>query len=283
MRQKSQSGHAGTGDRSIGAGHCETMASIIAITSLLVAISVSLLITRVATMALMLTGLSREMARFQARSAFSGAGFTTSESESVVNHPVRRRIVMLLMLLGNAGIATVVATLMVSMMAASQSEDLLPSVLVLAVGLALLWIVARSRWVERRLNRVISWALRRWARLEVRDYVAVLHLQSGYAVTEMHVESSDWIADKALARLRLPHEGVLVLGIIRVGGAYIGAPTGDTEIHGGDTLILYGPIERIEELDQRRAGLRGDEAHEEAVEEHVETLEEQQLTDEQVE
>ena len=67
---------------------------MIAIGSLLLVVAISLLVTRVATVMLTATGLSREVARFQARSAFTGAGYTTTESESVVNHPVRRRIVM---------------------------------------------------------------------------------------------------------------------------------------------------------------------------------------------
>lgn len=256
------------------------MTSVIAISSLLVAVSLSLLITRVAAMALMLTGLSKEAARFQARSAFSGVGFTTGESESIVNHPVRRRIVMILMLLGNAGIATVAATLMVTLLAAGQSDRWLPSLGLLAIGLGALMFIARSHWVERRLNRIISWALRKYARLEVRDYVAVLHLQSGYAVTEMQVESNDWLADKSLIQVRLPDEGVLILGIQRAGGAYVGGPTGETQVHPGDCLILYGPIERIEELDRRRAGRSGDEAHAEACAEHEETLEVQLLSEE---
>jgi len=45
---------------------------------------------------------------------FTGVGFTTSESEKVVSHPVRRRILLMLMLLGNAGIVTAVSSLIVS-------------------------------------------------------------------------------------------------------------------------------------------------------------------------
>jgi len=37
--------------------------------------------------------LSVEAAHFQARSALTGVGFTTSESELIVGHPARRRIV----------------------------------------------------------------------------------------------------------------------------------------------------------------------------------------------
>ena len=77
---------------------------MVAIFSLLLVLVFSLLITRIATIALTYTGLSRQSAKFQARSAFTGVGFTTSESEKVVNHPVRRRILLLMMLIGNAGI-----------------------------------------------------------------------------------------------------------------------------------------------------------------------------------
>lgn len=52
-----------------------------AVLTLLVVILESMVITRIATIALMATGMTRESARFQARSALTGVGFTTSESE----------------------------------------------------------------------------------------------------------------------------------------------------------------------------------------------------------
>lgn len=232
-----------------------------AILSLLLTLTLSLLVTRVAAMALMLTGLSREAAKFQARSAFSGVGFTTGESESLVNHPVRRRIVMILMLLGNLGVATVVATVLASIMQVRNADDQWLMLGVLVAGLAALWVIATSRWVERRLNRLISWTLRTFARLEVRDYVAVLHLQDGYAVTELMIEPQDWLSDRTLAETRLSSEGVLMLGIHKPDGTWLGTPTGETRLHAGDTAVLYGPIHRLAELDERRAGREGDIAH----------------------
>jgi len=61
---------------------------MIAIISLLLVVLLSIIVTRVASIALTHTGISREAARFQARSAFTGSGFTTNESEMVVNHPI---------------------------------------------------------------------------------------------------------------------------------------------------------------------------------------------------
>jgi Trk-type K+ transport system membrane component len=74
----------------------------------LLVIFLSLLIVRAASVALVLTGLDQRRAWFQALSAFTGTGFTTREAESVVNHMARRRIISALMLLGNAGIVTVI-------------------------------------------------------------------------------------------------------------------------------------------------------------------------------
>lgn len=241
---------------------------MVAIISLLLVVVLSLLVVRVATVALTLTGLSRQLARFQARSAFTGSGFTTSESEKVVQHPVRRRIIMLLMLLGNAGIVTAVSSLILTF-AGDGGEGLLNSawmrIAVLAAGLSGLWIVAHSQWVDRRLSRMIEWALKRWTDLEVRDYAGLLHLSGDYSVAELQVEPQDWLAGRMLRDLRLSDEGVLVLGLEKSTGTYLGAPRGQTLLETGDIVILYGPHKTLENLDVRRHGREGVTEHHEAV------------------
>ena len=60
-----------------------------------------LLILWLGSIALEATGLERSKARFQALSALTGTGFTTSQAELIVEHPKRRQITTYLMLLGN--------------------------------------------------------------------------------------------------------------------------------------------------------------------------------------
>ena len=165
--------------------------------------------------------------------------------------------------------------MMVSVMHATEAENSWWNIGLLAIGLEVLWLFSTSRWMGRQLNRMITYALTNWNRLELRDYVSLLQFRDGYAVTELQVESQDWLADKTLIELKLPTEGLLVLGIQCASGGYIGAPTADTQISVGDTIVLYGPIDRVEELDKRCQGHQGDDAHEEAVHKHEETLEEQ--------
>lgn len=256
---------------------------MLAIVSLLVVVVLSLLVVRVATVALTLTGLSHQLARFQARSAFTGAGFTTTESERVVQHPVRRRIIMLLMLLGNAGFITAVSSLMLSFVTADGTSGIAGTVwarvVLLIAGLTTLWLVAHSSWVDRRLSDGTAWALRRWTDLELRDYAALLHLSNDFAVAEMVVEPDDWLTERTLRELKLTDEGVLVLGISKAEGDYLGTPRGHYQLAPDDTVILYGPRPILADLDERRAGSHGNWKHHVATERQhqVEVSEDRQL------
>jgi len=252
-----------------------------AILTLLVVLTFSFLITRLATAALTLTGLSQELAKLQAISAFTGVGFTTAESERIVQHPVRRRVLILLMILGNAGIVTAISSLILSLFEVRETGEWFFLVAWLAGGVAVLWFVATSEWVERQMSKGMRWALARWTRLETHDYAALLHLTGDYSIRECRVEPDDWLAEKRLAQLRLPQEGVTVLGIHRANGAYVGVPRGETKIHAHDRLILYGPEETMDELDVRRRGLSGDEAHHRAVGQTRQRREAEQRRDEQ--
>jgi hypothetical protein len=252
---------------------------LIAIISLLVVILMSILITRVATIALTHTGLTKASAKFQARSAFSGAGFTTSESEMVVNHPVRRKIVMLLILLGNAGLVTAVSSLILTFVRQGDSASLHIRIVLLVGGLVVLWAFASSKWVDRRLSRVIERLLKRYTDLNVTDYASLLHLTGEYRLAELKITRNDWLDGKTLGDARLRAEGINVLGVERPDGTYIGNLTAETSIHEGDTLVLYGSIADIKELDQREKGYWGDREHREAVREQEKVLEEEERKD----
>ena len=234
---------------------------MISIISLLVVLTLSILVTRIATVALTHTGLSRQSAKFQARSAFTGVGFTTNESEKVVNHPIRRRILLLLMLLGNAGVVTAVSSLILSFANLDESGAMLWRVVLLLSGLVALWSFAASQWVDRHLSNLVSKTLKRYTNLRVQDFAKLLHLAGDYQITELQVQSGDWLADRSLGELGLRQEGIVVLGVTRKSGRFLGVPDGDTNIKADDVLILYGRAEGIRDLDERQHGYTGNMAH----------------------
>lgn len=224
---------------------------MIALVSLFLIVTASLLVTRIATQMLVHTGLSRESAQFQARSALSGAGFTTSESEAVLAHPVRRRIIRTLILLGNAGIVTVLASLLLSFTGSDDSGDALLRIGAIAAFMVVLLRLSRSAPVDRALSRIIDRSLARFTDLDVRDYAGLLRLSDDWMVVELVVEDGDWFCGRSLRELALPDEGVVVLGIEREDGRWVGAPKSTARLHAGDLVTLYGRGPTIDRIDAR--------------------------------
>lgn len=256
------------------------MASVL---SLILIITLSILITRFATIALVHTGLSKQAARFQARSAFTGVGYTTREAERVVGHPVRRRIIMVLMLLGNVGIISVLASLVLTFVDnQAGTGEWLRKTGTLIGGFVILWLLSKSKWVDRALSRWINHLLNKYTDIKVRDYAGILHLSGEYEITEMLVEKDHWMTDKKLGRLNLRQEGLNLIGVEREDGNYVGLPSGDTLILEGDTLILYGRESALKRLNERRRNREGNLKHREAIKEYRKVQKEEEKADKQV-
>jgi len=239
---------------------------VVGLVAFVVVVLLSLLVTRVAAIILRRTGLSKEAAQFQARSAFSGVGYTTSEAESIVNHPVRRRVAMALMLLGSAGIVTALASLFLSLR--GGGEGALPRLGILVVVLAAAVVVSRTPLFDRAIAPIADWAMRRWDMLHSTDYAAVLEVRRGYGVAEVSVAEGGWLAGATIGRLALRDEGVAVLGIHRAGGGYVAVPGASTVLEDGDVLTAYARLDMLGALAERPVGAEGDAAHADASERH---------------
>jgi hypothetical protein len=206
----------------------------------LLVIFISFLIVRAAAIALMMTGMDRKRAVFQALSAFSGTGFTTKEAEFVVNHPVRRRIVSWLMILGNAGIVTVIITA-TSSIVTSEGYILSIDVLILLVGLYLIYRVATHKGFIRRWESFIEDKLVKSAAFEEGASEDLLHLLEGYGLVRAIITENSLFIGTSLSESGLSEKGLLVLGIER-GKNWIPIPKPKETIIAGDRIVVYGPL-----------------------------------------
>jgi hypothetical protein len=247
---------------------------MIAVLSLLIVALLFVTAARVATIALVGTGMATESASFQARSALMGVGFTTAEAEAAINHPVRRKIILWLMTFGNAGIITGVSSLLLGFVNAETGQTITRAV-ILAAGLLVVALLTRARRLERLLTRLTAWALARWTTLDTRDFAQLLRFGHDFGIIELHARGDDWLVDRPLSELGLPAEGVVILGVHRKDGNFIGAPTGATVIRVDDDVLAYGRLDHLQDLDNRHKGVSGDRAHQEAVREQYELITEQ--------
>ncbi len=213
---------------------------MIAALTLFTVLTISILVSRTGAVALRLTGLPEQVARFQARSAFTGAGFTTSESEAIVNHPVRRRIVSQLMIVGNLGLVSVMATVIVSLVGSSGPEGaLLLQLLWLAAVLLVLWFLVLNPFADRIMCNIIGRLLAKTEGFGGRKPARLLQLPAGHGVMQFLVHTESGLAGRQLREL--VSNGVVVLGLQHEDGTYINLPHDGEEVRPADEIFFYGP------------------------------------------
>ena len=212
----------------------------------LLAILFSFLVVRGAAVALMMTGMEKKKARFQALSAFSGTGFTTKEAEFVVNHPQRRKIVTWLIIFGNAGIVTVIVTA-TSTMATSRGYQLPINIVILAVGLFLIYKIATYKKFTRYWEKFIENKLIKSPVFEEATTEDLLHFLEGYGLVKKIVGEKSGLIGKTLAKSHLREKGAVVLGIERE-KSWIPVPKANEVIKQGDRLVVYGPLNALRDI-----------------------------------
>jgi len=212
----------------------------------LLAILFSFLVVRGAAVALMMTGMEKKKARFQALSAFSGTGFTTKEAEFVVNHPQRRKIVTWLIIFGNAGIVTVIVTA-TSSMATSRGYQLPINIVVLAVGIFVIYKIATYKKFTRYWEKFIENKLIKSPVFEEATTEDLLHFLEGYGLVKKIVGEKSGLISKTLAKSHLREKGAVVLGIERE-KSWIPVPKANEVIKRGDRLVVYGPLNALRDI-----------------------------------
>jgi hypothetical protein len=214
---------------------------MIPLIALLAIVVAALLIVQLGANALVLTGMSQAAARFQASSAFFGVGFTTLEAEMVVNHPVRRRIILHLIISGNIGLTSALATLIVTMMNKDADGVHFLLYLFLIVGGAVAFgLLLNVGWIKRPMDALMKKSLKMVGVIEALDYEVLLNIKEGYSVSEIEVEEGHSFAGKALKESRPSDHGVVVLGIHHKDGSFVGAPGKNELIEAGDLIMIYG-------------------------------------------
>lgn len=236
-----------------------------ALITLLIIVFVYINIYKFAVILLNRTGLPRDVAGFEVVSALTTTGFTTSMSEYVVSHPLRRRVAQVLMIIGSTGITGGIASLVLAFLGQTLVGALL-RLAILVLGIAILYFYATSERVDRVVGGALARLVDRIAGPRLVNYEALTGVGHGYIVATFRVSSESWLAGRTIRDAGLAEEGVVVLGIYRRHGlsphaTYIPSPSPDQTIIDGDELVVYGREDVIASLSRRRRGPEGDREH----------------------
>jgi hypothetical protein len=213
---------------------------------LIIIIMISFLIIKVGSIALRMTGIDKEAANFQSLSAFTGTGFTTFEAEDVVNYINRRRVIKILMLLGNVGIVSIITMLILSFSGDNISESFTKLGIIGLVILAII-IISAVRGLENFIDGFIEKRLAKFTKFSMGAFHEMLRLANGYGVAEIVIPVDHALSGKRLFESNLRSSDILVLAIKR-DGSLIPAPRADELLTPKDRLVCFGFLKNIAAL-----------------------------------
>ncbi|MFE4075428.1 hypothetical protein [Peribacillus sp. YIM B13477] len=200
------------------------------------------LVIEISVTLMKLTGLKGTVARFQVISMLTGTGFTTDESKSIIDHPVRRKISMFLILFGAFSLAVIISSISTLL-----TDDLRLMELSIIIGILLvLTILVKVPFLNNRLSNKMKSEMYNHYELWEHPIEEVLFLGDEDVVMEIDIyEDSEFIDVKAFDAIS--HRADINILFIESGEVKIRKELYEYKIKLGDNLFLYGNKKEIEE------------------------------------
>ena len=178
----------------------------------------------------------------------------------ITGDPRRRRIASILIVLGNAGIVTMIATAASALnpdqvLIARLSESILPvsipstmipwvNLTVIVLGLLVIYMISTNRKIAGKFTLYLRKRIRKKDLLKPVSFEELLFLTGGYGISKIAVCENSPLIDKTLLESDLRKQDITVLAIVR-GSETMPNPTALVTIHKGDDLIVFGNLHNI--------------------------------------
>ena len=198
-----------------------------------------------------LTGLATNKIKFQVASLFTGSGFTTNESEIIVNDERRRKIAVACMYIGHifsVAIMGLVTNVIISVVTLQYTNtNIMESplwyfiVFYVSLGLFALVLFLKIPPINRRFQAMLEkMAINMSKKNRNTNIITVLDLYGKNAIAEVILNNiPEFAVEKTLSEMQLTKKYLIsVLSIKR--GKRVLEVTKDTMFVKGDILVLYG-------------------------------------------
>ena len=231
----------------------------LALSLILGVVAVYMFTVEVFSVAFKLTGLATSKIRFQVASMFTGAGFTTNESELIVNDERRRKIAVACIYTGHI-FSVVIMGLVINVFfsigtfvgsGASTTHTFTEWYFIVfyaASALFLLMLFIKIPPINRRFQKLLETiAINSSKKSKNTNIITVLDLYGKHAIAEVILNRlPDFAKEKSLFEMGLTKKFLINVLSIRRGKRIIEV-TKDTMFSKGDVLVIYGLINDIKE------------------------------------
>lgn len=210
-----------------------------------------ILIADVITTLFRLTGMTEERARFQVISLLTNSGFTTQESEAVVNLKIRRRLAKATMMFGYAFTVTILSTTVNVFMSMSDSE--LSSVIillpVLLLSLGLVYVLRRFPRVKIRFDKWIETIGYQIMFGKDANQVILVEEYGSMVVAHIYLHTvPEILQDVTLAESGIMSEHKLMIMMVKASDGEAKQANGNTILKPKDTIMVLGDRKKIRDI-----------------------------------
>lgn len=207
--------------------------------SLLIFVVLFLIVWEVLTIIFSITGMEQHKARFQVLVMLTAIGYSSKESESIIQHPIRRKIAMFCMLYAYINNLCI---LMILINMQKSSFDLVIICLTLLLMLILIIIIRNIQIIESKIK---YWFMKtQLFSTNKSNIYRLLSKNNKYGLYNIYVGDKFKFINQTLECSPLKSMGIQVLNIDK-GHKVEFAPTADYKIELGDCLLVYCNMNKI--------------------------------------
>lgn len=199
----------------------------------------------------MITGLKHSVAKFQVFSLFFAIGYTSAESELIMNDKLRRKIAICCMVFG-ATLNTILAALLISIISnlnfSSNSGNtyLIRILITLIIGVIIFvatCLITKIKFLRDRTYNLLKAILyKKTVRGNIISAGDIIHDKHLVSVKLYRIPSD--LVGKKLSETYLTKDGVIILSVLDPNGDVI-KPNSDFTFKVGQTLEMYGSYKTI--------------------------------------
>lgn len=215
---------------------------MILIVTFIVFLTIFILVVDFFAVLFTLTGIPIEKARFQVVSLLTSTGFTTRESELIVQHPIRRKLASALMLFSYGSTVTFISFI-VNMISKSLINT--KSTLMFAVFIVLVTMFLKSSLmahIEHNVENIVEHS-KLWKKFNTK-YLNIITKHKGYGICEVHLNENSYLIGKTIRSSKLKDKEIQVLSIDK-GNTLINFPSPEYIFEQDDKVVAYGNIKNI--------------------------------------
>ncbi len=209
------------------------------------------LIIDVFTILFRITGLTEEKAKFQVLSLLTNSGYSTKESELIVNVVVRRRIARVIMLFGyvfGVTIVSVFVNLMVSLPNYEKTE-MWPLLILTGLVFAASVMIKRTPQLNAWFNHKIEAWGQRWIYGRHANTILVMDTFDNNVIASVVLnDPPEEVEGRSVREIEFKAKYGLQLIFIRRSDGILTEGLADVPIKKGDNLVVFGVLKTIRTL-----------------------------------